>query len=38
MMKIFPLWKQKRLPIEDQPDECIDFIYNLILCTKNIKT
>ena len=30
MMKIFPLWKQKRLPIEEQPDECIDFIYSLL--------
>lgn len=37
MMKIFPLWKQKRKPIEEQSDDCIDFIYNLILCTKNIK-
>lgn len=36
-MKIFPLWKQKRKPIEEQSDDCIDFIYNLILCTKNIK-
>lgn len=23
-------WKDKRKPIEDQTDECIDFIYNLI--------
>ena len=30
MMKIFPLWKQKRLPIEEQSDECIDFVYSLI--------
>lgn len=30
MMKIFPLWKQKRLPIEEQPDKCINFIYQLI--------
>lgn len=30
MMKIFPLWKQKRLPIEDQSDGCINCIYNLI--------
>ena len=37
MMKIFPFWKQKRKPIEEQSDDCIDFIYNLILCTKNIK-
>lgn len=30
MMKIFPLWKQKRLPIEDQSDDCIDFIFDLL--------
>ena len=30
MMEIFPFWKQKRLPIEDQSDECIDFVYSLI--------
>lgn len=29
-MKIFPLWKQKRLPIEEQSDECIDFIFDLL--------
>ena len=26
-----------RKPLEEQSDKCIDFIYNLILCTKNIK-
>ena len=30
-------WRKLTKPIEDQSDDCIDFIYNLILCTKNIK-
>lgn len=31
------VWRNKRFSIEEQSDECINFIYNLILCTKNIK-
>lgn len=27
---IFEKWEQKRLPLEEQSDECISFIYNLI--------
>lgn len=27
---LFLVWKKKREPIEEQPDECIDFIYSLI--------
>lgn len=27
--KLFKLWKNKRLPIEDQSEECIEFIYHL---------
>lgn len=30
------IWNLRK-PLEDQSDDCIDFIYNLILCTKNIK-
>lgn len=30
-------WRKLTKPVEEQSDECIDFIYNLILCTKNIK-
>ena len=30
MKKIFSLWKEKRNPLEEQSDECIDFIYSLI--------
>jgi len=28
--KVVNLWKDKRKPIDDQSEECIDFIYNLI--------
>ena len=28
--KTCAIWESKRLPIEDQSDECIDFIYSLI--------
>ena len=27
---IVKIWKQKRLPLEDQEDECIDYIFNLV--------
>ena len=27
--QLFKLWKNKRLPIEDQSEECIEFIYHL---------
>lgn len=27
---LFLVWKKKRNPIEEQSNECIDFIYNLI--------
>ena len=27
---ILKLWKLKRLPIEEQSDECIDYIFNLL--------
>ena len=28
--KLYWIWKDKRLPIEDQSEECIDYVYNLI--------
>ena len=30
-------WRKLTKPLEEQSDGCINFIYNLILCTKNIK-
>ena len=30
MMEIFPFWKQKRLPIEDQSNKRIDIVYSLV--------
>lgn len=30
MKKIFSLWNEKKNAIEDQSDECVDFVYNLI--------
>lgn len=27
---LFNIWDEKRKPIEDQSDECVDFVYNLI--------
>lgn len=27
---IFEKWEQKRLPLEEQSDECVDFVYDLI--------
>lgn len=27
---LFLIWKEKRLPLEDQSDECVDFVYDLI--------
>lgn len=29
-INIFNLWEYKRKPIEEQSDECVNFIYNLI--------
>lgn len=29
-INIFNLWEHKRKPIDDQSDECVDFIYSLI--------
>lgn len=28
--KIFLLWQEKRKPIEEQSNECVEFVYNLI--------
>jgi len=30
VFELFELWKNKKLPIEEQSDDCIDYVYNLI--------